>query len=280
MRELRLVLLGLAAVMTLLLSGWFLLRAFNGPGSAPVATAEAPVAAPPSNGSRLPLAPAALKTARGSVERSIADAPDYTRFFDRLRLVFPSDYESIMDSLAVTNAQKKDINADVVMSDAVAALRRAHGSLAARATEDALAQIFAVQLKELRELGQRDPHLCVAFLYGANGIGFLAFASDHRALVADAAIAGLDAMNSGQMDHVRREAPSDKDFQTLDRALVEKGLSRPEIEALLDGKTADPPIADDKMCTAGKAYLETLATLPPEARGRLYGLAVDLMAKS
>ena len=152
--------------------------------------------------------------------------------------------------------------------------------MAAKASDDALAQIFALQLKEMRELETRDPHLCVAFLYGANGVGYLNFAADHRGLVADAAIAGLDAMNSGRMDNVQRGAPSDNDFQSLDKALVEKGLTRPQIDALLDGKTADPPIADDTMCKAGETYLETLTTLPSEVRARLYGLAVDLMAKS
>ena len=34
------------------------------------------------------------------------------------------------------------------------------------------------------------------------------------------------------------------------------------------------------MCKAGQTYLETLATLPTDPRARLYGLAVDLMAKS
>jgi hypothetical protein len=66
----------------------------------------------------------------------------------------------------------------------------------------------------------------------------------------------------------------------LDHALVAKGLSRPAIDALLDGKQADPPLADAAMCEAGQSYLAVLATLPAEVRDRLYGLAVDLMAKS
>lgn len=294
MRELRLVLLGLAAVIALLLGGTFLLRAVKGPPPQQVATvpdetetAPAPtsgsVSAPtssPTQGSQAPLAPAALKEVRASIERALAESPDYVRFFDRLRLVFPSEYDTIMDGLAAANAQKKDINPDVVMTNAITALRRTRGALAANASDAALGQIFAMQLTEMRELEKRDPHLCVAFLYGANGIGFLSFATDHRALVADAAIAGLDAMNSGRMDRVQRGAPSDSDFQALDKSLVDKGLSRPEIEALLDGKTPDPPIADDRMCKAGETYLETLAALPADARARLYGLAVDLMAKT
>ena len=87
-------------------------------------------------------------------------------------------------------------------------------------------------------------------------------------------------MASGQTQQVQRAAPSDADFQLLDKALVDKGLSRPEIDALLDGKVATPPIADDEMCKAGQVYLVTLAALPVNVRARLYGLAVDLMAKS
>lgn len=281
MRELRLVLLGLAAVIALILGAGFLMRAFKGETATSVSTVP-PVPPRPTRTEPQPrskLSPVALESARGAVERGIADAPDYTRFFDRLRLVFPSDYETIMNRLAEAN-RGKEINVDTVMADAVAALRRARGSLAAKAPDAALAQIFALQLKEMQALGERDPHLCVAFLYGANVAGFLNFAADHRPLVSDAAITGLDAMNGGRMDHVDRSAPSDSDFQILDRALVDRGLSRPEIDTLLDGKTADPPIADGRMCQAGQIYLETLATLPADVRSRLYGLAVDLMAKS
>ena len=50
------------------------------------------------------------------------------------------------------------------------------------------------------------------------------------------------------------------------------------MRAILDGKTPDPPIADDRMCTVGQIYLKTLATLPEPERLRIYGLAVELMA--
>ena len=280
MRELRLVLLGLAAAIAVLLGASFLKRALNSGSRQVVATApRVPDANPQSNATGSMSGAGAASPMRAELEHSIADAPDYVRFFDRLRLLFPGDYDTIMNSLAA-GAKPGDVNVDLVMADAVTALRRAHGGLATKASDSALGQIFSLQLREMAALAQRDAHLCVAFLYGANGLGFLGFAADHRSLVADAAIAGLDAMNSGRMDQVARSSPSDGDFQTLDRALVAKGLSRPEIDALLDGKVADPPIADTAMCQAGQTYLETLATLPPDARGRLYGLAVDLMAKS
>ena len=284
MRELRLVLLGLAAVIALLLGANFLLRAFRVPGVPPLAQTTVPepsqVADVPSTVPTAtavpPSVPSAPPAARAIVDRAITDAPDYTRFFDRLRLAFPSDNEAILNTLANGVANGGEANVDLMTADAVAALRRSHGALAAQASDATLAQVFVLQLQEMQALARRDAHLCVAFLYGANGAGFQGFAADHRPLVADAAIAGLDAINSGSMEHVRRPAPSDSDFQALDRALVTKGLSRPEIEALLDGKSAIPPIPDDAMCRAGQAYLATLATLPSDVRDRLYALAVDV----
>ena len=290
MRELRLVLLGLAALIAMLLGAGFLVRAFKGPPRAVAVSIEPSVPRVASS-----LSPQALAAARGVVEQAIAETPDYARFFDRLRLVFPGEYETIVANLAAgigeagagrsvttvaTASIASEANPDVAMADAVTALRKAHGALAAKASDDALGQIFVLQLQEAQALAKRDAHLCVAFLYGASGNGFLSFAADHRPLIADAAIAGLDAMASGQTEQVRRDAPSDGDFQVLDRALVDKGLSRPEIDALLDGKIATPPIADDEMCKAGQTYLVTLAALPVGVRARLYGLAVDLMAKS
>ena len=265
MRELRLVMLGLAAVMLLLLAAGFVGRALH----------------PPARDKADGTVRSSAGSPRAAVEAAIADAPDYTRFFDRLRLAFPSDYETIVASLAAAQPQgRAEPDADVMMADAVTALRRAHGAMAAKASDFALGQIFASNLREMQALGEVNPGLCVAFLFGAGGPGFSTFAADHRALVADAAIAGLDAISAGRGEPVVRGAPSDADFQLLDKALTEKGLTRPQIEALLDGKTADPPIPDAQMCQAGQTYLATLATLPEDSRDRLYALAVDLMAKS
>lgn len=265
MRELRLVMLGLAAVMLLLLAAGFVGRALHPPSRpAPVVAARNPPT-----------------TARARIEAALADAPDYTRFFDRLRLAFPTDYETIMATLSQTQAGRGgDPDPDAMMADAVAALRRAHGALAAKASDAALGQIFATNLREMKVLGEVDPGACVAFLFGTSGAGSSSFAADHRNLVSDAAIAGLDAISSGRTEQVSRGAPDDADFQMLDKALVAQGLTRPQIEALLDGKTATPPIPDGAMCQAGQTYLATLATLPEATRDRLYALAVDLMARS
>ena len=277
MNNLRLALLGLAAIAALFLGFGFLQRAFRGP-QAPADTAviilQPAVPVPTEDGP-------AVGAARRKVEAAIAATPDYARFFDKLRALFPGEYESILASLArEAGAAPQFPSADTLTADAIGALRKSDGLLAARASDDALGQIFVRQLDEMRALAQRDVHLCVAFLYGASGTGFLDFAAANRAMIADSGIAGLDAMHSGQVEQITRTAPSDGDFQLLERALTQKGLSRPEIETLLDGKTANPPIADDRMCAAGQSYLETLAGLEPGPRGRLYALAVNLLAKS
>ncbi len=273
MRNLRLALLGLAAIAAILLGAGFLQRALQGDRSSSSPQEDAVTPQPARN--------AALTEPRRQVEAAIATSAEYTRFFDRLRLVFPGDYDLILDGLAqAAPGSDKTASADALMADAVGALRKSRGSLAAQASDEALGRIFTFQLDEMRSLAARDAHLCVAFLYGANSSGFTAFAAEHRGLIADAALSGLDAMNSGRIDKIQRANPSDGDFQALDKALTEKGMTRPEIEALLDGKAADPPIADERMCRAGQTYLETLASLAPAARARLYGLAVDLMAKS
>ena len=62
--------------------------------------------------------------------------------------------------------------------------------------------------------------------------------------------------------------------------MAAKGLSQAEIEALLDGKTPDPPLPEARLCKAGRVYLEMLKTLPEPVRLRIYALAVELMARS
>lgn len=268
MRELRLLMLGLAVVMLLLIAAGFIVRALHPPGR----TAER--AAFPAGG-------AATTAPRAKVEAAIAEAPDYTRFFDRLRLAFPSDYGSIVASLAATQGERGgEPDADVMMADAVAMLRHAHGDLAAKASDAALGQIFSSNLREMKALGEVDPGLCVAFLFGGSAAGFAGFAADHRAIVADTAIAGLDAMSSGRAEGVSRAKPSNDDFKMLEAAMAARGMTPDEIGKLLDDKTAQPPIPDATMCRAGQTYYETLATLPEATRDRVYALAVDLMAKT
>jgi isochorismate hydrolase len=276
--DLRLVLLGLAAVASHVL-GWSLIQqALRTDPTRPVKQAEIhiPAQEQPSSAEL-----AARADMRQKIEAQLAQSPEYMRFFDRLKLVFPSEYETIMETFAKRAASANETDdIDAMMSEAVRTLRLSHGVLAAKANGSALQKIFTMQLSMMQALATKDPRLCVDFLYGGASRGFFMFSAENRALVSDMALAGLDAITDGQTNKIERAAPSEADFQVLEKALRDQNLSTAEIEALLDGKTADPPIPDTRMCAVGQVYLQTLSGLPEAARYRLYGLAVELMARS
>lgn len=273
-KTLRLIMLGLAAVASITFAVWLIVLALAPLPSAPPVEAqqekqqETPPAPPPE--------PPAL-AARRAIESRIAATPEVARFFDRLRLALPSEYESAL--VALENRQIAD-NPDLWLSEAVKSLRQSRGTFGAKADAGALSNVFAKQLAVLDALSARDPKLCVDFLYGGASEAIFAFAAENRALVSDLAIAGLDAIVDGEQKKIARGAPTEADFQTLEKALTEKGLGKAEIEALLDGRTPDPPLPDAQMCAAGRTYLQTLATLPEETRLRIYALAIELMARS
>lgn len=271
---LRLVLLGLAAVITLSLGGHALWQASrNGEAALPTI-----VAAPDSKRSSADAKMAAL---RSQVEARLQEAPDYARFFDRLKRDLPSEYESLVKDFAKREQSGPILaNIDSLMSEAVRSLRLSRGAAAAKADGPALVHIFDMQLQVLKALSLKEPRLCVDFLYGGASEGFFAFSAEHRSLVADLAIAGLNAIEDGQVKRIDRAPPSDTDFDLLEQALKKRDLTEPEVQALLDGKVADPPIPDRRMCDIGLIYLETLAGLPDPVKLRIYGLAVELMARS
>jgi hypothetical protein len=218
---------------------------------------------------------------RRRIEQQIAEASDYARFFERLRESFPSDYDATMDGFAVRFAKpEQQEGADLYLSEAVRQLRQGRGVLAAKADIEPLGKVFQLQLDVLRAVSKEDSHMCVAFLYGATNQDFQRFAATQRPLIADMALAGLEAILDGQDKKIERPAPNETDFKLLENALMKRGLSKVEIDALLDGKTPDPPIEDARMCEAGQIYLEVLSALPEPARLRIYGLAVELMARS
>ena len=226
-------------------------------------------------------APIAKDAARQRLDRLIVAAPDYDRFFKRLREAFPVEYAAALDMFAARLVESKhEESVDFYVSEAVRLLRQSRGVLAAKAEPEPLTKVFDIQLKVLRAIGEEDPHLCVAFLYGATDQDFARFATTRRPLVADMALTGLEAIASGQAKKIDRAAPTENDFKMLEAALVAKGLGKLEIDALLDGKMPDPPLEDARMCAAGQTYLETLHTLPEAARLRIYGLAMELMARS
>jgi hypothetical protein len=271
---LRLALLSFAAIIAAALAVGFFLNAGPQVAQAPNMPAS-DLAAPP-----IPQ-PEPLALARQSIERELAQEPDYAVFFARLKSALPDEYETIIDSFAKKALDGKDLHdVDALLSQAVRDLRVSNGILAAKADGPALAHIFDVQLEMMQALAATDPKLCVDFLYGGASQGFFAFSASHRPLVADMAIAGLDAIVSGRANDLDRDPPSDADFNQLSGAMKAQGVSDAEIGAILDGKMPTPPIPDARMCAVGQIYLKTLASLPEQARLRIYALAVSLMARS
>ena len=268
MHFLRLVLVALAAI-TAGVMGWRLFE--TGSRHVPTILADSDPTGRPAD----------LSAAGSAAAAKIAAAPAYSRFFDRLKADLPADYRTILDGLTVRVDTGEDtLDVDRWISDAIRALRVSSGVLAARADGPALERVFAMQRMVLGTLAGEDKRLCVDFLYGGTSRGFDRFAAGHRALVTDFALANLDAIVSGRQTKAARGAPTDADFDGLEAALRDKGLSQPEIAAILDGRQPDPPIADQRLCEMGGIYLDTLAAQPEAARLRIYGLAAELMARS
>ncbi|WP_159730013.1 hypothetical protein [Methylosinus sp. Ce-a6] len=220
--------------------------------------------------------------ARARVEQAIAAAQEYRMFFLRLRQAFPADYaaaiEAFADERAAEGAQTTSV--DFYLAESVRRLRQARGVLAAKAEPVALSRVFDLQLDVLRAISAENEKLCAAFLYGGVDQDFHSFAARRRALAAEMAVVGLEAIASGRASQLERSAPSEEDFRALEKALAARGLRKPEIDSLLDGKTPDSPFDDKKTCALGQTYLEALRALPEPIRLRIYGLAVELMARS
>ncbi len=280
-RRLHLVLLSIAALAALVLAGSLFLQARDAvpAPTQPPAAAAAHVTTLPATTTDGQHAEAVL-AARQAAEAAIAATPAYQPFFTRLKALFPGDYDAILDRLATRGASGATGGPDLWITEAVHRLRTSHGVLAAKAEGPALTRVFDAQLAMMRALGGSDVHLCVDFLYGTPSPDFYKFAGDHRPLVADMALAGLDAIDDGRLKHVERPPPTDADFAQLESLLTGRGLAKPEVDAILDGKPATPPIEEGRMCAIGQTYLEALAALPEPARLRIYGLAVELMARS
>jgi len=270
---LRLTLLGLAALIAISLGLSFLFEAQR-PSDSAAPTTSSSTSLLPASESLLP--------ERQKIEAEISAAsPNYARFFAQLKALLPNEYDEILNRFAKRAIDGEDVsNVDALLSQAVRDLRISNGVLAAKADGPALSHIFDMQLQMMQVLAAKDSRLCVDFLYGGASQAFFAFSAQNRKLVSDMAIAGLDAISSGQTNKIERQTPTDIDFNELESDLKAQDLSEIEIDAILDGKTPDSPIPDDRMCTVGQIYLKTLATLPEPERLRIYGLAVELMARS
>lgn len=272
---LRLVLLGLAA-LSLIAGGSALLRKAARP-EPPSISLDRTAA-----GSGKAALPARENAAvRRAFEEKLAAAPEYAVFFDRLKAAFPSNYEAFIASLAEQRTASGEIaDIDFLATLALRSLRASRGVLAAKAGSAALEHLFELQLAVVQALAAKHPHLCVDYLNGVENTGFLEFFAQNRTLIATMGAAVIDAIRDGELEHIERAAPSGADFFALEQALRAKGLSTPEIEALLDAKPSNPPVEDAEMCHAGEVYLKTLASLPQESRLRIYGLAIQIMARS
>lgn len=273
MHVLRLALL----ILAVLVGVGFLVVYFR--ATRPAEEEPARVTAPAAQERRV--SPEQVADARHEIEEALAAVPEYAEVTNRMRTQFPADYETFLVEAsrrsAVTGAEP---NADMLVFEAARTLRTSRGVLAAKAGVEVLDRVFELQRDMLRALALEDPRLCVDFLYGGAGEGFLRFSAQNRALVARFAMAGFEAINDGQAARIDRETPTRDDLRALEDGLRAKGLQGDEIEAVLDAKTSDPPIEDERLCRAGRIYLDVLAGLPEPARMRLYGLAVELMARS
>ena len=127
-QDLKLFLLGLAGTLLIGSGAWLLIDMLQGPPAQEAASP--PVVAAPETAVKT--APPA-DSARAGVEETIANAPEIARFFDRLRLALPSDYESAVAALAARRSGGATDSADYDLSQAVKTLRQSRGALAAKA---------------------------------------------------------------------------------------------------------------------------------------------------
>jgi len=273
MHILRVVLVIVAFVASVAL-GWELFDAATRPAPEPPARAarRAAVAPLPADDIR--------PAARQAVEERLQLSQETSAFFAAMRQAFPQDFERLVDSFAQRAIEGSKLDSlDVYLAEAVRALRKTHGVLAAKADAPHLENLFATQTRMLDALAKTDPQMCVDFLYGHASQRFYDFSAENRGLVAQMAQASLEAILDGRNRRIDRRAPSDADFLQLESALQEQGLGRAEIEALLDGKAPDPPLPDAALCRAGRVYLQTLRSLPQETRLRIYALTIKLLAR-
>jgi hypothetical protein len=284
-KQLRIAILALAAALAAAFGSWFLATGGQGPDTAEPPLAVKPVITHPvapenSDAASKPVdegAPADPQ-AEAALEEKLAGATEYLAFFTRLRSLYPADYNAAIKASLERGAATQDNAADVFLTEAVRQLRETRGLTGAKAGQQALDQLFNANRKVLGQLAASDAALCVDFLNGAPADRFLAFTSANRALMAEEAQAGLEAMDDGAHKKIDREAPTAQDFDDLEKLLLSKGLDKPAIDLLLDGKTPNPPLTDAQACQNGLVYLDALQILPDLQRLRLYALALEVMA--
>lgn len=201
------------------------------------------------------------------------EVPEFLGFYGRLRGDFPHDYSALRD-------REKATPPDAAVWDALRDLEQSKGVLAAAAGAETLDRFFDARSAVLAGLAPLDARRCVDFLYGVADAGLADFTAAHRALVATLADRTLDAIADGRDHPVERSAPTEADLDALSASLAAFGLAPAEIGLLIDGATPDPPLPDRRVCEIGRTYFDVLHGLPADARGRIYGLAAQLLARS
>jgi hypothetical protein len=225
--------------------------------------------------------PMSAENARQAVNAQLNQVAEYAPFYARLAQDFPSDQSQVVQSLVAKTASVGTIDSpDADLIEVVRALQNRRGIVAARAEPEKLVHIFEAQSAIMSGLAETNPTLCREFLYGGSSDGFLDFAASHRGLMADMAMAGLEAIEDGQNSGIGRDPPTDADLDVLAKALAHHGLSEAEIAALMDGVMPREAISDARMCEIGRIHLEALRNLPEPARSRVLALAIKLMAHS
>jgi hypothetical protein len=264
MNTLRLVLIGVAAVIAGLI-GW---RYKGMPPRPRQITQQAPP-------------PMTADAARRAVGEQINQIVEYAPFYSRFGQDFPADQTDMMQTFTAKAAASGAADSpDAYLIAALRALQSRRGIIAAKAEPQKLAHIFEAQAAIVAGLADSNPGLCREFLYGGSSDGFLEFAAAHRPLIADMAIAGLDAIEDGRTSGIERDPPADSDLDGLAHTLASRGLSEAEIAALMDGAMPTETISDARMCEIGQIHLDALRHLPEPSRSRVLALAVKLMAHS
>lgn len=238
-------------------------------------------APPPSTSTNAPPPTDRRAEARALVEARLRQATDYAPFFQTLDARLPADAAQIRDGFADKALADKDAaTPDRLVADALKTLRETRGVVAAKADAPAMTRVFEAQGAMLSALRESDAKLCVDFAYGGATDALMAFSTAHRVLFANLARANLDAILDGAEKKLEREPATDDDFAALEKGLRDKGLGDVEVAALLDGKTPDPPLPDERMCEAARLYVGAVLALPEPARSRVLSLAIELMARS
>ena len=195
----RLLLLALAVLLSAVFSVRLHDRA-SGSGGALALLRLPQMLAPVAPGPPIPAEP------RVRIEDRFAAIAEYKAYFERLKTVFPAEYQRIMDGLAVRPASIDSAGGaasaiDRAFFQAARSLRQSHGILAARADDANLEKISQAQGKVMQALSGRDARLCADFFYGGAEPEFFAFMGQHRGLAGAFASAWLEAIASGAAKH-------------------------------------------------------------------------------